>query len=103
MSIYRRAAKVDANQVDIVEALRTAGASVEAIRRPVDLLIGHSGRTMLMEVKNPASERGKREAKAGGNKNQLDFKATWRGGTVVTVDSVEAALRALAVLTFLRS
>lgn len=98
MSIYRRAAKVDANQAAIVAALRAAGATVVAIRQPVDLIVGLRHRTMLMECKNPASTRGKAEMKLGGNANQRDFKDGWKGGPVVTVDSVEDALRALAGL-----
>jgi len=98
MSIYRRAAKVDANQAQVIEALRAAGARVWVLRQPVDLLIGFRGQTMLMEVKNPNSARGKAEMKKGGNKNQVEFKARWLGGTVATVDGPEAALRAIGVI-----
>jgi hypothetical protein len=90
----RRAARVDANQDAVVSALRAAGASVNVIGQPVDLLVGHRGTTMLMEVKNPESRYGK----AGANDNQLDFMQAWRGGPVSLVDGPEAALRALGVI-----
>lgn len=90
----RRAARVDMNQDAIVSALRAAGASVLSIGQPVDLLVGHRGVTLLMEVKNPQSRYGKK----GANDNQRDFMATWGGGPVSLVDGPEAALRALGVL-----
>jgi hypothetical protein len=90
----RRAARTDENQEAIVEALRAAGATVEVIGLPVDLLVGHKGRTLLVEVKNPKSRYGKR----GANANQRSFMETWLGGPVSLVDGPEAALRALGVL-----
>lgn len=90
----RRAARVDANQDQIVAALVAAGASVEVIGRPVDLLVGHRGQTLLVEVKNPDSRYGRR----GANDNQREFMDAWRGGPVALVDSAEAALRVLGVL-----
>lgn len=90
----RRAARVDANQDAIVSALRAAGAFVYVIGQPVDLLIGHRGATVLMEVKNPKSAYGKK----GANPNQLSFMEAWLGGPVSLVDGPEAALRAIGVL-----
>lgn len=52
----RRAAKQDANQSDLIELLRTAGASVYIIGEPVDLLIGYMGITCAVEVKNKAGK-----------------------------------------------
>ena len=51
----RRAAKVDANQEEIVSALRAVGASVQSLA-PVgkgcpDLLVGFRGSNYLLEVK----------------------------------------------------
>ena len=86
----RHAARVDANQAAIVAALRKAGASVWIIGLPVDLLVGHRGKTMLMEVK--------RDGKAGFTPLQKSFMATWGGGAVARVDGVDAALRALGVM-----
>lgn len=93
----RYAARVDANQPEIVAALRKAGASVWVIGLPVDLLVGFRGQTMLMEVKTLT---GKRAPKAAGHTQlQKDFMLDWRGGAVSTVTDVEGALRALGVMS----
>ena len=88
------AARVDANQAQIISALKAAGASVLVIGLPVDLLVGHNNVTMLMEVKNPGSRYGKK----GANANQTVFMQTWRGGAVALVDGPEAALRAIGCI-----
>ncbi|GAG46823.1 unnamed protein product [marine sediment metagenome] len=49
----RRAAKVDTNQPEIVQALRDIGAVVFLIGIPLDLLVAFRGKLTLMEVKNP--------------------------------------------------
>lgn len=52
----RRAAKIDANQPEIVDALRRAGATVQPIHTVgsgvPDLLVGYRGVNLLMEVKD---------------------------------------------------
>ena len=53
----RRAARVDANQIQIVSALRAAGAYVWIIGLPVDLLVGYKGHTFLVEVKSTSKKR----------------------------------------------
>lgn len=95
MSIKRWAARSDANRGEIVAALKAFGCSVYDLRQPVDLLVGTAGKTMLMEVKRPKA-KGQTAGKATGA--QEAFMATWNGGAVCTVDSVEAALRAVAVM-----
>lgn len=94
----RRAAKVDANQEQIVEALRAVGATVQtlaAVGKGVpDLLVGYQGKTLLLEVKDgrrPPSERRLTE-------DQLVWHGAWRGGPLAVVDGVDAALRALGVI-----
>jgi hypothetical protein len=60
----------------------------------VDLLVGKGGRTLLVEIKDgkkPPSQRKHTPA-------QKAFLAEWLGGTVATVDGVEAALRAVRVM-----
>jgi len=49
MSKYRRAAKVDANQPDIVKELRKLGYSVDVGHD--DILVGHNGKTYWFEIK----------------------------------------------------
>ncbi len=52
----RKAAKIDANQTSVVEALRAAGASVQSLAATgkgcPDLLVGYAGINYLMEVKD---------------------------------------------------
>jgi hypothetical protein len=86
----RHAARVDANQDQVITALRAAGAYVWIIGLPVDLLVGYKDRTLLMEVKT-------------GPKKPLTalqhaFFANWTGGTLARVDGPEAALNALRVI-----
>lgn len=86
----RYAARVDANQAAIVQALRNAGAYVWIIGLPVDLLVGYKDRTLLMEVKTTSKKR-----LTG---LQADFFEKWMGGTLCRVDSPEAALRMIGVI-----
>lgn len=51
-----RGAKVDANQPEIVEALRKAGAYVlhtHQIKNAFDILVAFRGQLFIMEIKNP--------------------------------------------------
>ena len=81
----RRAAKVDGNHAEIVEAYRKAGCSVLSLAQlgggVPDLLVAKWGMTWLVEVKM-----------LGGKENQLqrDWAKTWRGtrSVVRTVDDV---------------
>lgn len=86
----RYAARVDANQDQIVSALRAAGAFVWIIGLPVDLLVGYKGHSFLMEIKTTSKKRL--------TKLQADFFENWTGGTVCRIDSPEAALRMIGVL-----
>lgn len=94
----RRAARIDANQDAVVSALRAAGARVLSLA-PVgdgvpDLLVGHRGRLMLLEVKDGAKPPSARKKTA----LQERFFAEWADLPVSLVDGPEAALRALRVL-----
>jgi hypothetical protein len=80
----RYAKRVDANQDQIVSALRAAGAYVWIIGLPVDLLVGYKGHTFLMEIKTTSKKR-----LTG---LQADFFQNWAGGTLCRVDSPQAAL-----------
>jgi hypothetical protein len=86
----RRAARVDANQAQIVSALRAAGAYVWIIGLPVDLLVGYKGHSFLVEIKN-----GPKERLTG---LQQDFFENWSGSTLARVDGPEAALRMIGVI-----
>ncbi len=93
-----RAAKIDANQEQIVTALRAAGATVQSLagvgKGVPDLLVGYQGQTLLMEVKDghkPPSARLLTE-------DQLKWHGSWKGGAMAVVDSPDAALRMIGVL-----
>ncbi len=82
------AKRTDANQTEIVETLRKAGADVYILsmvgRGIPDLMVCFNGETILMEVK--------RDAKAKFTADQLKFIANWKGGPLSRVDSPESAL-----------
>ena len=86
----RFAARVDANQTQIVSALRAAGAYVWSIGLPVDLLVGYRGHTFLVEIKSGSKKRF--------TALQADFFENWSGSTLARVDSPEAALRMIGVI-----
>lgn len=86
----RYAARVDANQDQIVSALRAAGAVVWIIGLPVDLLVGYKGHTFLVEVKNDPRKRL--------TALQADFFESWGGGTLARIDGPDGALRMIGVL-----
>jgi len=86
----RRAARVDANQEQIVSALRGAGAYVWIIGLPVDLLVGYKNHTFLVELKSGPRKRL--------TKLQADFFENWSGSTLARIDSPEAALRMIGVV-----
>ena len=86
----RRAARVDENQVEIVSALRAAGAYVWIISLPVDLLVGYRGHTFLVEIKDGPRKRL--------TALQDDFFKNWPGSTLARIDSPEAALRMIGVV-----
>lgn len=90
----RRAAKVDANQGDIVSALRKVGASVTPIHTVgngcPDLLVGFRARNYLFEVKDGAKPPSARKL--------TDDEAIWFGnwkGEAHVVETVEQAISIL--------
>lgn len=56
LSIHRHAAKADANQPEIVEAIRRAGWEAHIVRRPCDLFCWHPRYDIwaAIEVKDPS-------------------------------------------------
>jgi Holliday junction resolvase len=93
-----RAAKIDANHVQVVEALRAAGATVQSLagvgKGVPDLLVGYRQTTLLMEVKDGHKSPSQRKL----TEDQLKWHGAWNGGTLAVVDGPEAALRALGVI-----
>jgi hypothetical protein len=91
--------KVDANQGEIVKALRGAGASVTSLADLgdgcPDLLVGvrtpsrPEGVTVLMEVKS-----GPKDALTV---DEIRWHSAWRGGALCVVRSVDEALGVLGL------
>lgn len=94
----RRAAKVDANQADIVRELKRAGADVRSLAAVgegfPDLAVGFRQRTFLLEVKRP-KDKGQRAGIL--TDDQKLFFAQWRGHAAV-VSTPEEALRAIGAM-----
>ena len=90
----RRAAKVDANQADIVQALRRVGAYVQDTSRVAggypDLTVGFRGKTVLIEVKRPGGQIEKKLTE-----HQREWISRWCGGKVWLVSTPEEAIQAL--------
>lgn len=85
MSIHRRAAKRDANEPEIINALVQAGASVSKLSAEgvPDLLIGFRGETYLIDVK----------AKKGTLTDaQRVWFEDWRGGKAGVARTITEAL-----------
>lgn len=92
MSKYAR--RIDANQNEIVSALRKAGATVRVITQGdgiPDLLVGYNGHTILMEVKDGQKVPSARKLTTG----EQEFFDKWTGGMLVVVNSAEEALEVL--------
>lgn len=90
----RYALRVDANQSQVISALEAAGATVDVIGKPVDLLVGINGRIALFEVK----DGGKVKSAQKHTPAQIKFFARWAGFPICTVDGPDAAIRHLNVL-----
>lgn len=89
MADMRHAARSDANQTQIVDAFRSAGASVYVIKLPVDIIVGYAGKTALVEIKTSAGKY---------TELQRNFMAGWKGGTVATIRDVGGALTLLGAM-----
>ncbi len=91
----RQAARTDANQTEIVAALRAIGASVEPLHRVgggcPDLLVGFRQTTLLLEVKDGAKPPSERKL----TPNQVKWHSTWQGQKAV-VTSVDEAVKVVS-------
>ena len=85
-----RAKRIDANQTQVISALRAAGAFVWIIGLPVDLLVGYQGQTFLMEIKSGP--------KKPFTPLQLEFFEGWKGGTLCKVEGPESALKTIGAI-----
>jgi hypothetical protein len=92
----RRAARVDANHAEIIDALRSVGCSVLSLA-PIgkscpDILCGIAGRTFLAELKDGSQPPSKQRLTPG----QHAWHEAWNGGPVWVIRSVDQALDVVA-------
>lgn len=86
----RRASKVDANQAEIVRALRGVGCSVQPLHAVgggvPDLLVGYRNNNFLVEVKDGNKPPWARQLTG----QQREWHDAWRGNVAVVKDVGEA-------------
>ncbi len=89
----RRAARRDANEQDIVKAMRAEGAYVKVINDEglFDLLVSYRGDTLMIEVKDGAKPPSARRLTDAEQK----FHDEWPGADLYIVNSVEEAIALL--------
>jgi hypothetical protein len=93
----RRASRTDANQREIVAALRAAGASVQLLHAVgegcPDLAAGYRGVTYFLECKDGSKPPSAQKL----TPQQEIWHLDWRGHAVV-INSPQAALAAIGVI-----
>jgi hypothetical protein len=89
----RRAGRRDANEQDIIKAMRAEGAYVKQINDEglFDLLVSYRGETLLVEVKDGAKPPSARRLTDAEQK----FHDEWPGSDLYIVNSVEEAIALL--------
>jgi hypothetical protein len=89
----RRAARRDANEGDIIKAMRAEGAYVKVINDEglFDLLVSYRGETLLIECKDGAKPPSARRLTDAEQK----FHDEWPGSDLYIVNSVEEAIALL--------
>jgi hypothetical protein len=90
MSKHRRAAKIDANQNDIVDGLRKIpGVTVEPNHD--DILVGFRGRTYWFEIKNSScANKNGVVFESKKKKSQKKLEESWKGHyqIVTSIDEI---------------
>ena len=93
-----RAAKVDANQPEIVQALRTVGATVlhiHMVPKSADIVVGYRGMNYILEIKDENQPPSKRRL----TPDEQEFHDTWRG-SVHTVKNIGEALAVIGAVEY---
>lgn len=93
---FRRAAKVDSNQQEIIAAFRRAGATVKpvhTVKKFVDIVVGINGKNLLVEIKDGKKAPSKRKLTEG----EQEFHEGWKG-RVHIVESVDDVARMLSAI-----
>lgn len=75
---FRRAARVDGNQPELVRKIRKLGFSVHIVsqlKNFCDIIVGGQGKNWLFEIKDPGQPAGSRELTEG----EAEFHKGWKG------------------------
>ena len=75
---FRRAAKVDANQSEIVKAFRSMGwyvLIISQLKNCCDIIVSKNGRTVAVEIKDGNKPPSQQKLSAG----ELKFQSEWQG------------------------
>ena len=86
---FRRAAKVDANQPEIVKAFRDLGwyvLIISQLKNCCDIIVSRDGRTVAVEIKDGAKKPSEQKL----SKGELKFRDEWQGeyALIKSVDDV---------------
>lgn len=84
---FRRAAKVDVNQPEIVKTFRKLGwyvLIISQLKNCCDIMVSKNGRTIAIEIKDGNKPSWKRKLSEG----ELKFKEEWQGEYMI-VESIE--------------
>lgn len=86
---FRRAAKVDDNQSEVVKLFRKLGWCVlitSQLKNCCDIIVSKNGRTVAVEIKDGSKPPSARKLSDG----ELEFRAKWKGeyALVETIDHV---------------
>jgi len=97
MSKYRRAAKIDANQPEIVKTLRSIpGVTVQVSMD--DILVGYRGKNFWFEIKEPGtvSKKTGEINESAIKQTQKDLRENWKGQYSI-VHSIEQILEEMNI------
>ncbi|MEW5968993.1 MAG: hypothetical protein AB1706_03840 [Pseudomonadota bacterium] len=93
--MVRRAARIDANQNEIVKALRQVGASVQSLasngKGCPDLLVGFRGVNWLLEIKDGQKVKSARKL----TPDQVEWHESWCG-QVHVIESIDQAIKLIS-------
>jgi hypothetical protein len=98
LSKYRRAAKIDGAQTEIVKALRIYPELTVCLGHD-DILVGHNGRTYWFEIKSESavSKKTGRVLESAKKQSQKKLETTWTGHYQI-VSSLEEILQAIGII-----
>jgi Holliday junction resolvase len=87
---FRRAARVDANQSEIVKVFRKLGwyvLIISQLKNCCDLIVSKNGRTIAIEVKDGSKPKSQQKLSDG----EVKFMNEWQGEYMI-VNSVEQVM-----------